>query len=59
MHIPSTKSQLVEIEDFYSALEKSEKQDHIRYNVQQWLYVPNDTVIFSAQKGITLSSVSA
>ena len=42
MHVPSSKSQLVEIEDFYSALEKSEKQDHIRYNVQEWLYVPND-----------------
>ena len=42
MHIPSTKSQLIEIEDFYSALEKSELQDHIRYNVEQWLYVPND-----------------
>ena len=42
MHIPSTKSQLVEIEEFYTALEKSEKQDHIRYNVQEWLYVPND-----------------
>ncbi len=42
MHIPSSKSQLVEIEDFYEALEKSEVQDHIRYNVQQWLYVPND-----------------
>mgnify|MGYP003293409273 CR=1 FL=1 len=41
MHIPSTKSQLIEIEDFYSALEKSELQDHIRYNVEQWLYVPN------------------
>ena len=42
MHVPSSKSQLVEIEDFYTALEKSEKQDHIRYNVQEWLYVPND-----------------
>ena len=42
MHIPSSKSQLVEIEDFYEALKKSEVQDHIRYNVQQWLYVPND-----------------
>ena len=42
MHIPSSESQLVEIEDFYSALEKSEVQDHIRYNVEEWLYVPND-----------------
>ena len=30
MHIPSSKSQLVEIEDFYKALEKSEIQDHIK-----------------------------
>ncbi len=42
MHVPSSKSQLVEIEDFYSALKKSEVQDHIRYNVEEWLYVPND-----------------
>lgn len=42
MHIPSSNSQLIDIEEFYSCLEKSEKQDHIRYNTQQWLYVPND-----------------
>ena len=42
MHIPSSESQLVEIEDFYEALKKSEIQNHIRYNVEQWLYVPND-----------------
>lgn len=42
MHIPSCKSQLIEIEDFYSALKKSEIQNHIRYDVNQWLYVPND-----------------
>ena len=33
MHIPLTKSQLVEIEDFYSALEKSEKQDQAGFSV--------------------------
>lgn len=42
MHIPSAPSQTVEIQEFYQALEKSEIQDHIRYNVKQWLYVPND-----------------
>lgn len=42
MHIPSSNSQLIKIEEFYSCLEKSEKQDHIRYDVSQWLYVPND-----------------
>lgn len=42
MHIPCSSSQLIEIEDFHTALIKSEKQDHIRYDVSQWLYVPND-----------------
>lgn len=41
MHIPQGSSHLIEIEDFYSALKKSEIQDHIRYNVQDWIYVPN------------------
>jgi hypothetical protein len=41
MHIPKSQSQLVEIEDFYSALKESEIQSHIEYNVEDWLYVPN------------------
>ncbi|MBQ5904821.1 MAG: DUF1643 domain-containing protein [Clostridia bacterium] len=41
MHIPKSQSQLLEIEKFYSALEKSEIQNHIEYNVEDWLYVPN------------------
>lgn len=41
MHIPQGSSHLIEIEEFYSALEKSEIQDHIRYNVEDWIYVPN------------------
>lgn len=41
MHIPKSQSQLIQIEDFYSALQKSEIQDHIQYNVEDWLYVPN------------------
>ncbi len=41
MHIPKSQSQLVEIEDFFSALKKSEIQNHIEYNVEDWLYVPN------------------
>ncbi|MGN0447310.1 MAG: DUF1643 domain-containing protein [Acutalibacteraceae bacterium] len=41
MHIPLSSSQETEIEQFYSALEKSKVQDHIRYNVEDWLYVPN------------------
>lgn len=41
MHIPKTESQLVEIEEFYEALKKSEIQSHIEYNVEDWLYVPN------------------
>lgn len=42
MHIPSCETQLIEIESFHESLKKSELQDHIRYNVEQWLYVPND-----------------
>lgn len=42
MHIPSSQSQLLEIEDFHSALARSEIQDHIRYDVNRWIYVPND-----------------
>lgn len=41
MHIPKTKSQLLEIEEFYKALKESEIQNHIEYNVEDWLYVPN------------------
>lgn len=41
MHIPLSSSQETEIEQFYSALEKSKVQDHIRYNVEDWIYVPN------------------
>ena len=41
MHIPKSQSQLVEIEDFFSALKESEIQNHIEYNVEDWLYVPN------------------
>ena len=41
MHIPQGSSHLIEIEEFYSALKKSEIQDHIRYNVEDWIYVPN------------------
>ena len=41
MHIPTMESTLVEIEDFYSALEKSKIQSHIEYDVRDWLYVPN------------------
>lgn len=41
MHIPRTESRLVEIEEFYKALEESKIQSHIEYNVEDWLYVPN------------------
>ena len=41
MHIPKSQSQLVEIEDFFSALKESEIQNHIEYSVEDWLYVPN------------------
>lgn len=41
MHIPTMESTLVEIEDFYTALEKSKIQSHIEYDVRDWLYVPN------------------
>lgn len=41
MHIPTAESTLVEIEDFYTALEKSKIQSHIEYDVRDWLYVPN------------------
>lgn len=41
MHIPKSQSQLLEIQDFYSALKESEIQSHIEYNVEDWLYVPN------------------
>lgn len=41
MHIPKSQSQLVEIEEFYQALKESEIQNHIEYNVEDWIYVPN------------------
>ena len=41
MHIPQCTSHLIEIESFSESLEKSLIQDHIRYNVEDWLYVPN------------------
>ena len=41
MHIPKSESQLVEIKEFYQALEESKIQNHIEYNVEDWLYVPN------------------
>ncbi len=41
MHIPKTASQLVEIEEFYKSLKESEIQNHIEYNVEDWIYVPN------------------
>ncbi|MEE1321395.1 MAG: DUF1643 domain-containing protein [Acutalibacteraceae bacterium] len=41
MHIPKSKSQLVEIKEFYKALEESDIQSHIEYNVEDWIYVPN------------------
>lgn len=41
MHIPSSSSALIEIEDFYSALKKSQVQSQIEYDVRDWLYVPN------------------
>ena len=41
MHIPKSQSQLVEIKEFYEALEESKIQNHIEYNVEDWLYVPN------------------
>ncbi len=42
MHIPSSSSLLLDIVGFEEALKESEKQNHIRYNVEQWIYVPND-----------------
>lgn len=41
MHIPTMESNLVEIEDFYTALEQSKIQSHIEYDVRDWIYVPN------------------
>lgn len=41
MHIPKSPSQLTEIEEFYAALSDSEIQNHIEYNVEDWIYVPN------------------
>ncbi len=41
MHIPKSQSQLVKIKEFYEALEESKIQNHIEYNVEDWLYVPN------------------
>ncbi len=41
MHIPKSKSQDEKIIEFYEALKASEIQNHIEYNVEDWLYVPN------------------
>ena len=41
MHIPKSQSQLIEIKEFFQALEESKIQNHIEYNVEDWLYVPN------------------
>ncbi len=41
MHVPRSQSQLIEIKEFYEALEESKIQNHIEYNVEDWLYVPN------------------
>lgn len=41
MHIPQCTSHLIEIKDFSESLKKSLVQDHIRYNVEDWLFVPN------------------
>lgn len=41
MHIPLTKTQEVKIEPFEKALEESQIQSHIEYDVRNWIYVPN------------------
>lgn len=41
MHIPLMETQKVAIEPFEKALEESKIQNHIEYDVRDWLYVPN------------------
>ena len=41
MHIPTAESQTLQIESFEDALEASEIQSHIAYDVRDWIYVPN------------------
>ncbi len=41
MHIPLMETQKVTIEPFEKALEESKIQNHIEYDVRDWLYVPN------------------
>lgn len=41
MHIPKSSSLSVKIQPFEDALRESRVQNHIEYNVADWLYVPN------------------
>ncbi len=41
MHIPLMETQKLQIEEFEKALEESKIQNHIEYDVRDWLYVPN------------------
>ena len=41
MHIPTAESTTLSIEPFEQALKEAKQQSHIRYNVNDWLYVPN------------------
>ena len=41
MHIPTAESTTLSIEPFDRALEEAKQQTHIRYDVRDWLYVPN------------------
>ena len=41
MHIPAAESTTLAIEPFDQALKEAKQQSHIRYNVNDWLYVPN------------------
>lgn len=41
MHIPTAESTTLSIEPFDRALEEANRQTHIRYDVRDWLYVPN------------------
>ena len=41
MHIPLMETQKVRIESFEKALEESRIQNHIEYDIRDWIYVPN------------------
>lgn len=41
MHIPKTESNELNIQPFDEALKEALIQNHIEYNVTEWLYVPN------------------